>query len=95
MFCKIGKRGFYNRVVTTDGSWSRGEGVGCTKHGWKKGRLELRVEKWGTGRGVVLRPVLTTSLPCQTIATTGPEFMSRRVNYAKYDSIHLTSLQLV
>jgi len=41
----------------------------------------------------IVRPVFTTSFPCQTIATIGPEFMSN-VNYCIQVTIHLTSLSI-
>jgi hypothetical protein len=62
-------------VVTTDGTWGGGEGVGGTEESWGR---NVRGAGW-RGRGVegyVLRPVLTASRPSQTIAQIGPEPMS-------------------
>lgn len=38
----------YDCVVTTDGPWSRGEGVGCTEHGFE---LEIVLLGEGTATG--------------------------------------------
>lgn len=81
---RLGKT--YNGVVTTDGARSGGKGVGGTEDGC--GQMLDTKGTMGYLNGLyILRPVLTTSRPSQTMATMGPLSMSRQCvsRYLCYD----------
>ena len=83
-----GEWGEYNCVVAADGSGSRGERISRSKHSYNVNLIQ-RVR---SSLGGLLRPVFTTSLPCQTMATMGPDPISTITHPPPSEDIHLTRL---
>lgn len=74
---QIGLLVSYNGVVTTDGTGGGIERVGGTKDGCTSAMSATYPSVPTIDRASLLRPVLTTSRPSQTMATMGPLSMSR------------------
>ena len=66
----------YNGVVTTDGTRGGGKRVGGTEDGCYKQLVSSKPKSLSSMKENLLRPVLTTSRPSQTMAAMGPLSMS-------------------
>ena len=80
--------GEYNCVVAADGSGSRSKRISRSEHSYNVNLIQ-RVR---SVLGGLLRPVFTTSLPCQTMATMGPDPISTITHPPPSEDIHLTRL---